>query len=101
MEVFPGACVGLHLHNLLPGLASRISEEISVELENLRTEHVYLVLHLIPSLVSHVNMGFGCGDQASLASISSGCCHGGLDRIISFCLLGFLALVSRDLACLA
>ena len=54
MEVFPGNSVGLCLHNILPGLESLISDEISIELDNVLDEQVHSFLHLVPFLLGSV-----------------------------------------------
>ena len=79
-EVFPGNSVSLRLHNLLPGLTSLISEEISIELKNLHTEHVRSFLRLVPSLSGYFECCLHCNNL-------------GWRGILALCPSGLLGLV--------
>ena len=85
MEVLLGNSVSLHLDNLLPGLASLISEEISIELENLCAEPVRSFLCLISCLSGFIEFFFSCNDC-------------GLKGFVTLCLLELFGLVRSGLA---
>ncbi len=84
-QVFPGNSVSLCLHNLLPELASLISEEISIELEDLHTKHVHSFLHLIHSLPGLFKCCLHCND-----------CD--MRRFVTLCLFELFGLVWCNLA---
>ena len=81
-EVFLGNSAGLFLHNLLPGLASLISEEMAMELH---TEHIRSFMHLIPCLLGSVEWCFTCN-------------YLGLRKFVTLCLLELFGPVRSCLA---